>query len=213
MQTDPIALGRAEAERLIRDETGVWMMAGEMWTSAARHIVCRVMTSLGLDQHDYRQRDKGIMAIADTLNAMLDEACRAADGYGALERERDELKAKLAGQRSFFKSWMHGESKSKTFAEWWSSLRSEVSPSCLTLIEMAWDAAACDERDRLAAEVAELRRANEALRNRLNPPSEAKPWQEMHEFFGCTHPPGCEYCSWCGFSAPTSTPERKDGQP
>lgn len=95
MQTDPIALGRAEAARLIRDETGVWMMAGEMWTSAARHIVCRVMTSLGLDQHDYRQRDKGIMAIADTLNAMLDEACRAADGYGALERERDELLARV----------------------------------------------------------------------------------------------------------------------
>jgi hypothetical protein len=40
----------------------------------------------------------------------------------------------------------------------------------------------------------EIKYANMILGN--NAP---EPWQLLHKHMGCTHPPGCVRCNWCGF--------------
>lgn len=60
---------------LTRDHnTGVWMMDNERCESAARHLAIRALVAMDLDPNDFRLRDKVIMATADTLNRMLDDA-------------------------------------------------------------------------------------------------------------------------------------------
>lgn len=56
------------------NDTGVWMMDNARFESAARHLAIRAMVAMDLDPNDFRLRDKVIMATADTLNRMLDDA-------------------------------------------------------------------------------------------------------------------------------------------
>lgn len=79
-------------DKLIRrDETGVWMLSDEQFTSVARDLACRVMSSLGMDPiNDFRTRDDIITAIAGRLHLMLDSYVLD------LTKERDKLADKLA---------------------------------------------------------------------------------------------------------------------
>lgn len=57
---------------VFRTEEGVWME--REWESVSRVIAIEAMTALGLDPHDFRVRDKVIMAISTTVDRCMDEA-------------------------------------------------------------------------------------------------------------------------------------------
>lgn len=85
MQTDPIALGRAEAERLgvkpfmTRDGNRYW------WEPPLPLALYSILAASSYDTEE--------AAYAALGRAII--ACRAACGYDALERERDELLARV----------------------------------------------------------------------------------------------------------------------
>jgi hypothetical protein len=51
---------------------GVWMMSGPESDSVARHIAVQTMLALNQDPNDFRERDKFILALSDSLEKVLD---------------------------------------------------------------------------------------------------------------------------------------------
>lgn len=50
----------------------VWMTDDQQHISAARAVAVDVMRCLGMDENDFRTRDKIIFAIIDRIDGMLD---------------------------------------------------------------------------------------------------------------------------------------------